>query len=234
LPKTGTRHAALVAEAQRACHSCPLIEDCLYVAVVQHDVAGYVGGASPLMVVLGLTVAAVCVWRLGDSSPGYLRDVTSGVFTVLYVPFMAGFAMMMARVEDGHWRVLALLVVVVASDTGGYFAGVLLGRHPMAPSVSPKKSWEGFGGSVLLGVGMGVLMAVVVFDAPWWTGVVLGAVGVVGATLGDLGESMIKRDLGIKDMSNLLPGHGGIMDRLDSLLPSAPLIWMVLTYLVAP
>ena len=195
-------------------------------------VGAYLGGGSPLMVALGLTVAAVCAWRLGDTRPGYLRDVSAGIFTSVYVPFLAGFAMLMVRHDDGAWWVFALLVVVVASDTGGLLAGVLAGRHPMAPSVSPKKSWEGFGGSLVLGVGVAVPVAVLAFDAPWWTGVVLGVTGVVGATLGDLGESLIKRDLGIKDMSQLLPGHGGLMDRLDSLLPTAPLVWFVLEYVV--
>ncbi|TDE14102.1 phosphatidate cytidylyltransferase [Jiangella asiatica] len=195
-------------------------------------VGAYLGGGSPLMVGLGLTVAAVCVWRLGDPAPGYLRDVTAGIFTSVYVPFLAGFAILMARPDDGDWRVLALLAVVVASDTGGYVAGVMFGRHPMAPSVSPKKSWEGFCGSVILSTAVAVAVAVFAFDAPWWTGIVLGAVGVIGATVGDLGESLIKRDIGIKDMSSLLPGHGGLMDRLDSLLPSAPLIWLVLEYVV--
>ena len=192
----------------------------------------YVGGAGPLMVGLGLTVAAICVWRLGDHRPGYVKDSAAGILTALYVPFMAGFAVMLVRPEDGPWRVFALLAVVAASDTGGYFAGVLLGRHPMAPTVSPKKSWEGFGGSILLGVAVAVAVVVLAFDGPWWAGIVLGVVGVLGATLGDLGESMIKRDLGVKDMSNLLPGHGGVMDRLDSMLPTAPLVWLVFTYVV--
>ncbi|WP_129668668.1 phosphatidate cytidylyltransferase [Phytoactinopolyspora endophytica] len=195
-------------------------------------VGTYVAGTSPLVVGLGLTVMATSVWRLGDGSVGYLRDVTAGIFIVVYVPFLAGFAMLMARADDGHWQVFALLAVVVASDTGGYFTGVLIGKHPMARSVSPKKTWEGFSGSLLLGVAVGVAVAVLAFDGPWWGGVVLGVVGVVGATVGDLGESMIKRDLGVKDMSSLLPGHGGIMDRLDSLLPSAPLIWLVLEYVL--
>ncbi|WP_207782313.1 phosphatidate cytidylyltransferase [Phytoactinopolyspora limicola] len=195
-------------------------------------VGAFVAGSSPLVVGLGLTVAAICVWRLGDPAVGYVRDVSAGVFTVAYVPFLAGFAMLMARADDGHWQVFALLAIVVASDTGGYFTGVLIGKHPMARSVSPKKTWEGFSGSLLLGVGAGVAIAMLAFDAPWWAGVLLGVVGVIGATVGDLGESMIKRDLGVKDMSSLLPGHGGVMDRLDSLLPSAPLIWIVLTYVV--
>ena len=192
----------------------------------------YVGGTGPLMVGLGLTVAAVCVWRLGDHRPGYVKDSAAGILTALYIPFMASFAVMLVRPDDGPWRVFALLAVVAASDTGGYFAGVLLGRHPMAPTVSPKKSWEGFGGSIVLGVAAAVAVVVLAFDGPWWAGVVLGVVGVLGATLGDLGESMIKRDLGVKDMSNLLPGHGGVMDRLDSMLPTAPLVWLVFTYVV--
>ncbi|NDL59318.1 phosphatidate cytidylyltransferase [Phytoactinopolyspora mesophila] len=190
----------------------------------------FVAGTSPLVVGLGLTVVAICVWRLGDPATGYVRDVSAGVFTAVYVPFLAGFAMLMMRADDGHWQVMALLLVVVASDTGGYFTGILIGKHPMARTVSPKKTWEGFSGSLLLGTGAGIAVAVLAFDAPWWAGVVLGIVGVVGATVGDLGESMIKRDLGVKDMSSLLPGHGGVMDRLDSLLPTAPLVWLVLTY----
>lgn len=195
-------------------------------------VGAYVAGPSPLVVILGMTVAALSVWRLGSGAAGYLRDVTAGVFVVGYVPLLAGFAVLMARADDGHWQVFALLAVVVASDVGGYFTGVLVGRHPMAPSVSPKKTWEGFGGSLLLGSGTGVAVVMLAFDGPWWVGIVLGLVGVFGATIGDLGESMIKRDLGIKDMSALLPGHGGLMDRLDSLLPTAPLVWLVLTYLL--
>ncbi len=195
-------------------------------------VGGYVGGGAPLVVGLGLTVVAVGTWRLGEPAPGYFRDVAAGMFVTGYVPFLAGFAMLMVRPDDGHWRVFALLAVVVASDVGGYAAGVVAGRHPMAPTVSPKKSWEGLAGSTVLGTAVGVTVAVLAFDAAWWTGVVLGIVGVVGATVGDLGESLIKRDLGVKDMSTLLPGHGGLMDRLDSLLPTAPLVWLALEYVV--
>jgi len=195
-------------------------------------IAGYVGGPDSLAVGLGLTAVAVIVWRLGESGDGYLRDTTAGLFVAMYVPFLAGFATALLRPEDGHWRVLSLLAVVVASDTGGYLAGSLMGRHPMAPTVSPKKSWEGFAGSVVLGTLVGVAAVVVLLDGSWWAGVAFGLAGVVAATLGDLGESMIKRDLGIKDMSDLLPGHGGLMDRLDSLLTTAPVAWIILTALV--
>ena len=195
-------------------------------------VAGYVGGPESLAVGLGLTAVAVVVWRLGEPGAGYLRDTTAGLFVAMYVPFLAGFATVLLRPEDGPWRVLSLLAVVVASDTGGYLAGVLMGRHPMAPTISPKKSWEGFAGSVLLGTLVGSAAVVVLLDGSWWAGVIFGLAGVVAATLGDLGESMIKRDLGIKDMSDLLPGHGGLMDRLDSLLTTAPVAWVVLNTLV--
>ncbi len=194
--------------------------------------SAYVGGTEAMVVALALTVLAVMVWRLGEPEAGYVRDVTAGAFTTLYVPFLAGFAVLLVQPDDGAWRVITFLVVVSASDTGGYAFGVLFGRHPMAPRVSPKKSWEGFAGSALLCVLAGVATVVWLLDGRWWVGVVLGLATLVSATLGDLGESMIKRDLGIKDMGTLLPGHGGIMDRLDSMLPSAPVVWLVLSWLV--
>ena len=195
-------------------------------------VGGFAAGPSALTVALALTVLAVVVWRLGEGQEGYVRDTTAGVFTALYVPFLAGFAMLLLRPDDGAARVATFLLVAVASDVGGYAVGVLAGRHPLAPSISPKKSWEGFGGSVLACVLVGAGSVVLLLGGHWWAGVLLGLVTAVSATLGDLGESMIKRDLGIKDMGSLLPGHGGLMDRLDSLLPTAPLTWLVLAALV--
>lgn len=195
-------------------------------------VSAYAGGTEALTVALTLTVLAVMVWRLGEPQEGYVRDVTAGIFTAVYVPFLAGFAVLLTREDDGPWRVVAFLLAVIASDTGGYLFGVLFGRHAMAPTVSPKKSWEGFGGSLVLCVAVSIVTVTLGLDGRWWVGVVLGLAVLVTATLGDLGESMIKRDLGIKDMGNLLPGHGGIMDRLDSMLPSAPVVWLVLTALV--
>jgi phosphatidate cytidylyltransferase len=195
-------------------------------------VGAYVGGDGTLVVALGLTVVAVVAWRLGESAPGYPRDVTAGIFIAVYVPFLASFAMLLLQPADGPWRVLTCILVVAASDTGGYVAGVLAGRHPMAPTVSPKKSWEGFAGSVFACLAVGVGAVVVALDGDWQAGATLGAAAVITATLGDLGESMVKRDLGLKDMSTLLPGHGGIMDRLDSLLPTVPVAWLILTAMV--
>ncbi|GAA2662464.1 MULTISPECIES: phosphatidate cytidylyltransferase [Actinosynnema] len=168
-----------------------------------------------------VTALAIMLWRLKDGADGYLRDVTASVFTVVYVAVFASFAVVLVLPEDGALRVLAFLLGVVLSDTGGYVAGVLLGKHPMAPKISPKKSWEGFGGSLVAGVAGGVLTVGTLLGGQWWHGVLFGAAIVVTATTGDLIESLIKRDLGIKDMGDLLPGHGGLMDRMDSLLPSA-------------
>ena len=134
--------------------------------------------------------------------------------------------------HDGVWRVLTFIIVTISSDIGGYAVGATLGRHPLAPSISPKKSWEGFAGSAAACVLAGVLTVVYLLHGEWWVGVVVGLVAVVAATLGDLLESVIKRDLGIKDMSHLIPGHGGMMDRLDSLLVTAAPIWVLLYFLV--
>ena len=136
------------------------------------------------------------------------------------------------RYDAGVKGILTFIAVTAASDIGGFVAGVLFGRHPMAPVISPKKSWEGFVGSVVFCVAVGVAMVVWVLDADWWIGVCLGLIAVVMATLGDLCESVIKRDLGIKDMSHVIPGHGGLMDRLDSLLATIAPIWLLLHYLV--
>jgi phosphatidate cytidylyltransferase len=140
--------------------------------------------------------------------------------------------MLMLAEDDGPARIVVFILLVVASDVGGYAVGVLFGRHPMAPSVSPKKSWEGFAGSLAAGLGVGVAAVVWLLDGAWWVGAAVGVAAVVTATVGDLGESLLKRDLGIKDMGSLLPGHGGVMDRLDSLLPTAPVVYLLLATLV--
>jgi phosphatidate cytidylyltransferase len=194
--------------------------------------SAYLEGPDAMVVALALTVLLTALWRLRGGAAGYVRDVTSGVFTTIYVPFLASFVLLMLRAEDGQWQVATFILVTIASDIGGYASGVLFGRHPMAPAISPKKSWEGFAGSAVACALAGWLTVVYLLEGPWWAGVLLGAITVVTATLGDLTESVIKRDLGIKDMSQLLPGHGGLMDRLDSLLATVPFAWMVMHFLV--
>ncbi|MEU1837138.1 phosphatidate cytidylyltransferase [Micromonospora chersina] len=191
--------------------------------------------AGPDALCLGLlvTVLGTMIWRLGDGPGNYQRDLTAATLIAVYVPFLGGFAAMLAAApDDGHLRVLVTLVAVVLSDTGGYAAGVAFGKHPMAPTISPKKSWEGFAGSVTAAAAGSALLLWLLLDvAPWW-GALFGMAISVAAVLGDLAESMIKRDLGVKDMSNLLPGHGGLMDRLDSILFAVPTAYLLLAVFV--
>ncbi len=168
---------------------------------------------------------------VGSPSANYLRDASATVFLAAWVPLFASFAALLVYPKDGAGRVFCLMITVVASDVGGYAVGVLVGRHPMVPAISPKKSWEGFAGSLVFGITAAVLTATFLAGKSPWIGALLGVVLVLTCTLGDLVESQVKRDLGIKDMGRLLPGHGGLMDRLDGVLPSAVAAWTVLTLL---
>lgn len=194
----------------------------------------WLSGPGGLAVTTVLTVLAVIIWRLSDGPVGYFADASTAVLITLYVPLLAGFAVLMLRPEDGVTRIVVFVATVVCSDVGGYAAGVFLGRHPLAPSVSPKKTWEGLGGSVLACAVAGTLLMDRAMEGQWWQGALYGVAIALTATLGDLGESILKRDLGIKDMGTLLPGHGGLMDRMDSLLPSAAVAYLLLTHFVPP
>jgi len=195
--------------------------------------AAYVHGPAGLVVAWSLTCLAVVLWRGTGRLDGAGRDVLGGIFISTYPTFLVGFAPLLLAPEDGVARLFVFLITTVCSDVGGYAAGVLFGKHPMAPTISPKKSWEGFAGSMLLCVVGGSVTVHFLLDHSWVIGIALGVGVAVAATVGDLMESLIKRDLGIKDMSNILPGHGGIMDRLDSLVVVAPIVWAVLTLLAA-
>ncbi|MFI5812737.1 phosphatidate cytidylyltransferase [Streptomyces sp. NPDC051643] len=196
-------------------------------------VAGYVRGAEGAWVAMALTALAVLVWRMTEPPEGYLKDVTAGVFAAFYVPFLATFVAMMLTADDGPRRVLTFLLLTVVSDTGAYAIGWRFGKHKLAPRISPGKTREGLVGAVVFAmVGGALCLQFLIEDGTWWQGLIIGLAVAATATLGDLGESMIKRDLGIKDMGTLLPGHGGIMDRLDSLLPTAPVVWLLLVIFV--
>ncbi|CAN7313812.1 phosphatidate cytidylyltransferase [Terrabacter sp. LjRoot27] len=195
--------------------------------------AAFVHGPAGLVVAWSLTCLAVVLWRGTGRLDGAGRDVLGGIFIATYPTFLVGFAILLLAPADGVGRLFVFLITTVCSDVGGYAAGVLFGKHPMAPTISPKKSWEGFAGSVLLCIVAGSLTVHFLLDHSWVIGIALGVGVAVAATVGDLMESLIKRDLGIKDMSNVLPGHGGIMDRLDSLVVVAPIVWAVLTLLAA-
>jgi phosphatidate cytidylyltransferase len=218
-----------------------LPEQPLMLGSVVMVVVAYYYGAPALVTATAVTALVTMLWLLRRGIDGYVKNATASVFTVVYVPFLASFvALLLAEGgrsgagldDDGVAGVITFILVTIASDTGGYAAGVLFGKHPMAPVISPKKSWEGFAGSVLATVGAGVLLVVYLLDGDWWVGVALGLITAVMATLGDLCESVIKRDLGIKDMSQVIPGHGGLMDRLDSLLATVAPIWLLLHYAV--
>jgi len=184
------------------------------------------------LVALALAAIGVLAWRLPGGAAGYVRDVTAGIFTLMYLPLMAVFVALMLSEPDGARRTLIFVVLTVCSDTGGYAAGVLVGRHPLAPRISPKKTWEGLTGSLAFCLAAGAIMVPDLLGGHVWQGLLLGLAGVAAATLGDLAESMIKRDLELKDMGHLLPGHGGIMDRIDSYLVMAPVIWLLLAVFV--
>ena len=195
-----------------------------------------------LVAAFAISVLFLMFWRLffhtsgpGTESTGrlshsanpenYLRDTAVGIFVLAWIPLFGSFAAMISLIDEGGIPgsrfIIAFMLCVVASDVGGYAAGVMFGTHPMAPAVSPNKSWEGFAGSMVFGMITGLLVVHFMIHGPWWLGLVMGAALVVCATMGDLVESQFKRELGIKDMSNLLPGHGGLMDRLDGMLPAA-------------
>lgn len=181
-----------------------------------------------LLASLGMTVLVSLMWRMRLGAEGFVKDAAASLFTIGYLPLLGAFVSLMMAEPLGPQRIVTYMLCVMANDIGGYAIGVWAGKHPMAPKISPKKSWEGFAGSVFFGALCGVLGTVYLLHAQWWVGLILGVVTVIFATSGDLIESLFKRDIGIKDMSNFLPGHGGVMDRLDSLLVAAPVAWLVL------
>jgi phosphatidate cytidylyltransferase len=200
--------------------------------------AAFLDGQAPALFTLLGGIVLISVWRLVEvalarqkpPAGNVVRDLTNGLFVQAYISLLGACVVLLSAQRDGNLWVIGFILVVVAVDTGAYATGLNLGKHPMAPRISPKKTWEGFAGSVAASIVVGILVAVFMLGLPWWTGVVLGVLISGSATLGDLTESMIKRDLGIKDISSFLPGHGGLLDRIDSILPSAAVAYVL--YLV--
>ncbi|WP_309070316.1 phosphatidate cytidylyltransferase [Arthrobacter sp.] len=194
--------------------------------------AAYLGGPEALAFATVASVTALVLWRSLDPAPDAARSIMAGTFVLLWVPFLLSFAMLLLQEPSGSIKVATLLLLVVANDTFGYLVGAFFGKHAMAPRISPKKSWEGFGGSIGGAMIVGVLAVVLLLDRPWWVGICLAVAVVAAATAGDLAESMIKRELGVKDMSSILPGHGGVMDRLDSIVFASPVAFLLSVTLV--
>ena len=181
-----------------------------------------------VIICLGATTIVALASRLSRGAEGFIRDVAASALVIAYIPLLGMFVPLLMGADKGQLRILTVIVCVVASDTGAYAVGSLLGRHKLAPHISPGKTWEGLAGGVAVTTVVAVLASVYLLDAPWWVGIPLGILVSLAATVGDLVESLLKRDAGIKDMSNFLPGHGGVMDRLDSMLVAFPVGWLVL------
>ena len=198
--------------------------------------AAYWAAGGAVTAAFALTLLAILIVRMFQGADGYVRDVSAAVFATAYLGLLGATVSAMLAPHDGGKRVLVFIILTICSDIGGYFAGITLkpltGGHKMAPVISPKKTWEGLAGSVLLSVVAGAILLPALLHGHWWQGVITGLAAVAAAVFGDLAESMIKRDLGIKDMGSLLPGHGGILDRIDSLLVCAPVVWLLLALFI--
>ncbi|MBB5778095.1 phosphatidate cytidylyltransferase [Nonomuraea jabiensis] len=197
--------------------------------IVAMQAGAYWGGPVWLLATFAVFALALLIWRMfSDGTDGYVRDASASVFILFYPAMLAAFVPMLLRLHDGDHRVLIFIAVTVASDIGGYVAGVLFGRHKMT-AISPKKTWEGLAGSVIACTVVGAWLVVWLMHGAIWQGALIGALAALLATVGDLIESMIKRDLGIKDLGTILPGHGGLMDRLDSLVTTLVPVWLLMT-----
>jgi phosphatidate cytidylyltransferase len=197
----------------------------LMIAALIILLASWFGGTQGLAVSTSLIFPVLMVLLLAISQKDFIKRSTSAIFAVFYLAVLGGFILLLANNEAGAKHILALVILISCNDTFAYFAGVLFGKHKLVPSISPKKSWEGLIGGLVASLIGGALVFHLAFETAWYVGSAIGVMTVVTATCGDLIESAIKRDLAIKDMSNLLPGHGGIMDRLDSALFTAPAVW---------
>ena len=200
----------------------------LIAAAIGLSVATWFDGVEGLAVATAVALPILLINLLRSGPEGFVRSATAMTLALIYLPFLAGFIILLGHNENGLERVMTFVILVGCNDTFGYFVGVLIGKHPMAPNISPKKSWEGLAGSIVFTMLGGGIMFHYVLDIHWHIGAIVGLLIVFTATSGDLIESAMKRDLHLKDMGSLLPGHGGVLDRLDSVLLSAPALWLAL------
>ncbi|HEX6256219.1 MAG TPA: phosphatidate cytidylyltransferase [Euzebyales bacterium] len=190
----------------------------------------YVYGARGQLVTLVALVLGVLTWTLLDrADPAPVRSAASGLLIGMWVPFLASFLALLLRRPDGQWYVILTVLLTAASDIFAYAVGYRLGRHKLAPAVSPGKTWEGVAGGLVGAMLVAALVAPLMVDQlSIGLATVLGALVAVVAVIGDLAESAVKRSLGVKDLGRLLPGHGGMMDRVDAMLFTFPAAHLVL------
>ena len=200
----------------------------LTLAAIALSYATWTGGVAGLAIATAVAFPLLLIRALLQGPEGFVAKATATTFSLLYLPFLAGFLILLARPSTGFQRVMTFVVLVGCNDTFGYIVGVLLGKHPLVPKISPKKTWEGLIGSTIFTVIGGCLAFRFIMDMHWWIGIIVGLMIVFTATCGDLIESAMKRDMSLKDMGSLLPGHGGMLDRLDSVVLSAPAMWLAL------
>ncbi|MEN9748413.1 MAG: hypothetical protein RLZZ603_1105 [Actinomycetota bacterium] len=186
-----------------------------------------------------IIVASVILWRVAQLSwdpaarnrsfKQTVSDFGASAFVVIYLPLMTSFAVLLLHHEKhGQGWVVTYITTVSMIDTFGYLVGRKLGKHKIAPGVSPKKSLEGLLASVVAGSVVAIIGSLVLGRSIWF-GLIFAAAMLIAAVFGDLAESLIKRDLGVKDMSSWLPGHGGVMDRLDSILPATLIAYLLVS-----
>jgi phosphatidate cytidylyltransferase len=200
----------------------------LIIATAGLTYAVWSAGVEGLAVATAIALPVLLISRLRKGPQDFVKSATATTLALIYLPFLAGFLILLARPDDGLARVMTFVVLVGCNDTFGYLVGVLFGKHPLVPKISPKKSWEGLVGSVIFTSIGGALSFYYILDLQWWIGALVALMIVFTATSGDLIESAMKRDLSLKDMGSLLPGHGGMLDRLDSVLLSAPALYLAL------
>jgi len=200
----------------------------LSIAAVALLGAAWIDGIAGLAIATAISFPILLIRLLLNGPEGFVGKATATTFTLLYLPFLAGVLILLATPSNGFQRVMTFVVLVGCNDTFGYFVGVLFGKHPLVPTISPKKTWEGLAGSVVFTIVGGCLAFHYIMSMDWWIGIIVGLMIVFTATCGDLIESAMKRDLSLKDMGTLLPGHGGMLDRLDSVVLSAPAMWLAL------